>query len=1110
MIDPQLLFLEPDSYVDFIQGDNKEGEFFDRKEIRNDTLNNFKNGKEKILECISAFANSRGGVLFLGIKDDGEIVGLDHLNENQYNELTQVKERLAPHQSQVREWYFEERRLLLIYTPENIYGICKTTHAHPKGWKREGANCLPLTPQDEERIILSKKGSFEKSPSVEVDLSLINQDILQIFKINYLKERDSIHESTDEAFLQSIGAIVTINGVKHFTNAGYLFFAKNPRGEVPGAFVRVLKYECDILDFKNPGTAIYDNDIDGSMPELLQKVRTFINKSAYFKKYSYRDPNGSGLIEEDEYPLAAAEEAVVNAIIHRDYSVPTPIRCIAYRDAFVVINAGALKQESFIPTKFILQKQELYHYPRNPKLMEWIRIMKDEADQRFVKALSEGTKSMLQQMLDMGLASPEFILTGNYTKLVLFNNFKEREEKIKRLIGPEDTNTEFANLFKLNINTKIEDEEFTIWDIRNLLLNLLRDKLQNSGWFIDRIKFFRIIAHLKGKNFKLDENTDRYIRIFPAYALQIHEIQGELYLSIDYEIQVRNISNIETLYELGLTDFRHKFAQVKIGGMWTYGKIENTNEHYARISLLEFERSDDILAKEVIPNLNITEIKSILGIVKSHVDIRKKIKELTYSNNINASKKRANKIVLIAKRISETIFPISHPNFKAYMKDKPEYLKLNEPIEEVKPLSIYYMLKEPEVRFSDNILYSNISEGLTKFGSYENDKKRLEIIPLCIKGYESGMESLIALLKSGSFRYKGIERTFGVKLNYAAIISKNSAEEFLAECERLISENPGWVGNKDLDRIFLVQIPTDEYSMTDINSPYYTIKEFLLEKGIPVQMVDSSTLENHKFKDLNLSLNIVAKTGSVPWVLPNALPSADVFIGLSYTQYKARSQLYRTMGYANVFNQYGRWEFYKGNGKAFNFDDKHEYLADLVKETLLSLDNLSDSPEILIHYSAKFSKKDIEFITNAAYEVKPNAKLVFVWINIGHNIRMFDEKIEGNGSLSRGSYVLFDSNKLYLSTTGYSPLKKTLGTPIMLEINIRYAVNRTSTEVDIKNISSHILALTKLNWASVQSVNGIPVTIKYARNIARLSSVFLRRREKFNLHPVLESTPWFL
>jgi len=1112
MIDPQLLFLEPDSYLDFIQAASKECEYFDRKEIWNDTNNSLKKGKEGISECISAFANSRGGVLFLGIKDDGTIVGLEHLDENQYNDLTQIKEHLAPHHSQIKEWNTNGHKLLIIYTPENIYGICETVEAHPKGWKREGANCLPLTPQDKERILLSRQGSFEKLANIEVDLRLVNQDILKIFKTNYRKERDSVYDITDEDFLYNIGAIKSVRGVKYFTNAGYLFFAKNPREEIAGAFVRILKYECSIEGFKNPGAAIYDTDLDGPMPDLLQKVRAFINTSAFFKKYSYRDPKGSGLVEENEYPLAATEEAIVNAIIHRDYSVSLPVICTAYQDAFVVINPGTLIQESFLPPKFELQNQTLQHYPRNPKLMEWIRIMKDEADQRFVRALSEGTKSMLQHMTDMRLPSPSFIIDGNKTRLALFNNLVEREERIRRQNEPnlEDINTEFSNLFKLNIESKTEKEELDIWEIKKLLFSLLKDKLQNSGWFIDRVNASRIIAHLKGVSFKMDDSTDRYIRIFPAYALQIQEINGMLFLSIDYDIQVKNVSNIETLYSFGLTDFKYKSAQVQLGGVWTYCKIENTNEHYTRVSLPEFGKSDDVPTNSVIPNLTILEIKKILQIINSPIDINKKIKEYTFSSEANASKDRADKIILIARRISENIFPIVHPYFKTSMNSKPEYLKVNQPIEKLNPLSLHYILKEPEVRFHDNALFSNINEGLTKFGSYENQPKRLEIIPLCVRGFESKMEDLLTLLKSGSNKYKGMEKTFGVKLTYPSIISKNSADEYLIECKRLLKENPDWVGNRSLNRIFLVHVPEEIYPVTDINSPYYSIKEFLLEKGIPVQMIDSSTLYNQKFKDLNLSLNIVAKTGTTPWVLPNALPNADVFIGLSYTQYKNQDSLYRTMGYANVFNKYGRWEFYKGNGKAFDYEEKHIYLADLVKDTLRSLDNLTESPQIRIHYSAKFSKKDIEFITEATHKIKPKAKLTFVWINIGHNVRMFDKRIEGNGSLSRGSYVIFNANKLYLSTTGYSSLKKTLGTPIMLEINIRHGGDKQTSVIDIENISRHILALTKLNWASVQSVNGTPVTIKYAHDIAKLSSIFLRRREKFELHPVLELTPWFL
>ena len=71
-------------------------------------------------------------------------------------------------------------------------------------------------------------------------------------------------------------------------------------------------------------------------------------------------------------------------------------------------------------------------------------------------------------------------------------------------------------------------------------------------------------------------------------------------------------------------------------------------------------------------------------------------------------------------------------------------------------------------------------------------------------------------------------------------------------------------------------------------------------------MVDTPTLRNPDFKDLNLALNIVAKTGTAPWVLPESIPDADFFVGLSYTD-SQRVDRSRLMGFANVFNQYGRW-----------------------------------------------------------------------------------------------------------------------------------------------------------------------------------------------------------
>ena len=59
-------------------------------------------------------------------------------------------------------------------------------------------------------------------------------------------------------------------------------------------------------------------------------------------------------------------------------------------------------------------------------------------------------------------------------------------------------------------------------------------------------------------------------------------------------------------------------------------------------------------------------------------------------------------------------------------------------------------------------------------------------------------------------------------------------------------------------------------------------------------------------------------------------------------------------------------------------------------------------------------------------------------------------------------------------------------------------------------MASQILSLTKLNWASTDSLCAEPITTKYAGDVAYLTAAFMRQDGSFRLHPVLERTPWFI
>ena len=263
-------------------------------------------------------------------------------------------------------------------------------------------------------------------------------------------------------------------------------------------------------------------------------------------------------------------------------------------------------------------------------------------------------------------------------------------------------------------------------------------------------------------------------------------------------------------------------------------------------------------------------------------------------------------------------------------------------------------------------------------------------------------------------------------------------------------------------------------------------------------MVDTPTLINPDYKDLNLALNIVAKCGLAPWVLPESIPDADFFVGLSYTQ-SSRGPGERLMGFANVFNEYGRWEFYSGGAHTFAYDERAARHYEQLVESTLSRLTLSEVPTICFHYSAKFSREDRAAILCAARQVRPHGRYVFVWINTQHHIRLYDSRPETDGSLARGRYVIAGKNQIYLSTTGYNPYRKAIGTPHVLELTARIETpgDPSGLAPDLRVLAMQILSLTKLNWASTDSLCAEPITTKYASDIAYLTAAFMRQGHEF-------------
>ena len=1118
---PRAVYDDPESRWAFLtqpSDDEFEGQHFERKEAGRRTNDARKTGsrlkqlREDITETVSAFANSnvQGGLLVIGIASNGDIHGVNHLTEEQKNSLTDIGNFLHNQAAEAKfcrctDIYDQSNVICLIFAPYADRGICETPGPAPRAWERRGPQNVLITSAMRDRLRDRKNiTDFENtfcSPYDRVDLS---DDILAEFRKVFVP--GATGDFPDERLLYEAGALVRRDGAYWFTHSGLLFFGSNPQRVLSASYIRLLRFGVIFEDFTKRGLPTFDQKFTGPVTKQIREARTFFRESAFFKRYQKRRQTG-GFVEEPEFPPIVIDEAIVNAVAHRDYRTQIPIECEAYTDAFVVRNPGRMMQrDADLPPRFSLAEIALDSTPRNPKLLEWLKLMRDPSGVAYVQAVSEGTKRMVTEMEVLGLPAPSYRLASNETLIKIESRAEEREAAI--LAVNEDKATEFSNLFLLGFRRKENPVGYEVFESRyGEVVKTLRDALKGNGWHIDSEGFSRILAHRRGNDLDTPLSVRSILRFYPAYEFQIRQYHRQFYLCIDYRCLALNIRKLVVVKKYFAPCELEGCRCMANSGGWREGQLSEFSDEFAKVRFFDTDEEETVPVNKVIPVFSRAMLESMLKKEGSSIDLAAEIRKRSLVTKPDSARERAEKTLTMVEHLSGTLFPLRCFDLDVDVASDP--VRLSERRQIPGKEMIVHRLPEPKVEFRQRQLSPDVRAGITKYGAYGDEPQEIELVPVCHSSMRKEMEGLIARLIGGRYKYLGSERTFATKFSYSAIVTVDRIEDIQGEIERLLSQRPGGRTGAHTRSLFLVHTPEDGYSQDDHTAPYYVNKRLLLERGAPCQMVDTPTLRNADWKDLNLALNICAKCGVRPWVLPDAIPEADFFVGLSYTQSVDGR---RIMGFASVFNSYGRWEFYRGNKSYFDYEARKARLAGLVEETLTKLGTrLSLTPRVVFQYSAKFSRIDREAILRAARKIRPEGIYNFVSINSHHNVRFYDRRPDTDGSLRRGSYVEAGANKIFLSTTGYNPFRRMMGTPKPLEISAW--IERPGGgggPPDLRVLALQVLSLTKLNWASTDAFCGEPITVKYARDIAYLTAAFLRQSEPFDLHPSLEETPWFI
>ncbi|NCC35151.1 MAG: hypothetical protein EOM24_24535 [Chloroflexia bacterium] len=195
------------------------------------------------------------------------------------------------------------------------------------------------------------------------------------------------------------------------TNAAVLMFGYDPQLYLPQSEVVCIKY-ADPLGVRR---YIERKNYHGTLPELVDQtsafLRQFIRVGATIRGFYRQD--------EPEYPYEAIREAVVNAIVHRDYSRSgETIRVFMFPDRVEVRSPGGLLPGITLED---LVAMRVTSNPRNQILAGFLRDIPG-----YMERVGSGVRFMINEMREMGLPDPEF--SEHFDFMVVFRNGVVAEE----------------------------------------------------------------------------------------------------------------------------------------------------------------------------------------------------------------------------------------------------------------------------------------------------------------------------------------------------------------------------------------------------------------------------------------------------------------------------------------------------------------------------------------------------------------------------------------------------------------------------------------------------------------------------------------------------------
>ncbi|MBQ8418006.1 MAG: putative DNA binding domain-containing protein [Phascolarctobacterium sp.] len=335
---------------------------------------------------VIAFANTMGGTIYVGIDDNGNVVGVNNIDETSNRITNGIRDSIHPDITMFVKYTLQEDSVIRINVSEGTY---KPYYLKSKGLKptgvfiRQGTSIAPASPEQIRQMIKNTDGDvFEEMRSIEQELSF--NDAKKDFALR------------DIAFDESKYVALGLRNIydNSYTNLALILSDQCP-------------YTTKVAIFgDDDNTALkITKEFSGSIFKQLNEAYSFISLANNTRS----DIQGLYRIDKKDYPDEVLREALLNSLIHRDYSFSGSVIININDSNMEFISLGGL-----VPGLSPEDIRAGISQPRNKNLAAIFHRLK------LIESYGTGIRKIFKNYKDLAY-EPRILTTPNTFKLVVPN-----------------------------------------------------------------------------------------------------------------------------------------------------------------------------------------------------------------------------------------------------------------------------------------------------------------------------------------------------------------------------------------------------------------------------------------------------------------------------------------------------------------------------------------------------------------------------------------------------------------------------------------------------------------------------------------------------------------